>query len=91
MRKTPLLLLSLSLLSACAGEQETVDEVTPREAALATPLPKLRVSSNSRYLVKEDGSPFFYLGDTAWELFHRLNRSEAVTLRYRGLWWQWRR
>ena len=24
-----------------------------------------------------DGTPFFYLGDTAWELFHRLNREEA--------------
>jgi hypothetical protein len=25
----------------------------------------------------EDGKPFFYLGDTAWELFHRLNLEEA--------------
>jgi hypothetical protein len=24
-----------------------------------------------------DGKPFFYLGDTAWELFHRLSREEA--------------
>ncbi len=31
-----------------------------------------------RYLSREDGSPFFYLGDTAWELFHRLNREEAA-------------
>ena len=37
----------------------------------------LRVSDNQRYLVHEDGTPFFYLGDTAWELFHRLNREEA--------------
>jgi hypothetical protein len=37
----------------------------------------LRVSDNKRYLVKADGTPFFYLGDTAWELFHRLNREEA--------------
>ena len=40
-------------------------------------LPRLKVSENRRFLVKEDGSPFFYLGDTAWELFHRLNREEA--------------
>jgi hypothetical protein len=39
--------------------------------------PRLKVSENKRFLVKEDGSPFFYLGDTAWELFHRLNREEA--------------
>jgi len=38
---------------------------------------KLRVSDNKRYLVKADGTPFFYLADTAWELFHRLNREEA--------------
>jgi hypothetical protein len=38
---------------------------------------KLRVAENQRYLAYEDGTPFFYLGDTAWELFHRLNREEA--------------
>jgi hypothetical protein len=38
---------------------------------------RLRVSENKRFLVREDGTPFFYLGDTAWELFHRLNREEA--------------
>lgn len=37
----------------------------------------LKVSENKRFLVHEDGTPFFYLGDTAWELFHRLNREEA--------------
>jgi len=40
-------------------------------------LAQLKVSDNDRYLDYEDGSPFFYLGDTAWELFHRLNREEA--------------
>ena len=39
--------------------------------------PRLKVSGNNRFLVYEDGKPFFYLGDTAWELFHRLNREEA--------------
>ena len=37
----------------------------------------LKVSENHRYLVKEDGTPFFYMGDTAWELFHRLTLDEA--------------
>lgn len=32
----------------------------------------------NRYLAFEDGEPFFYLGDTAWELFHRLNRDEMA-------------
>ena len=38
---------------------------------------KLAVSDNRRFLVYEDGAPFFYLGDTAWELFHRLDREET--------------
>ncbi len=40
----------------------------------------LKVSDNQRYIVHQDGTPFFWLGDTAWELFHRLNREEANTL-----------
>ncbi len=38
---------------------------------------KLTVSENGRFLIFEDGTPFFYLGDTAWELFHRLTIEEA--------------
>lgn len=40
-------------------------------------LPRLRVSDNSRFLVTENGEAFFWLGDTAWEIFHRLKREEA--------------
>lgn len=46
-------------------------------ATITTAAPRLKVSENKRFLVHEDGKPFFYLGDTAWELFHRLNREEA--------------
>jgi hypothetical protein len=38
----------------------------------------LKISENKRFLVHADGAPFFWLGDTAWELFHRLNREEAI-------------
>ena len=34
----------------------------------AAELPRLKVSDNHRYLQTEDGKPFFWLGDTAWEL-----------------------
>ncbi|CAN5773909.1 glycoside hydrolase family 140 protein [soil metagenome] len=40
-------------------------------------LPRLRVSDNQRFLVTITGEPFFWLGDTAWEIFHRLTREEA--------------
>jgi len=42
------------------------------------PLQRLKVSANNRFLVREDGTPFFWLGDTAWELFHKLNRDDAA-------------
>ena len=38
---------------------------------------QLQISANKRYLQTADGKPFFWLGDTAWELFHRLTREEA--------------
>ncbi len=45
--------------------------------AASEPLPRLKVSENHHFLATEAGQPFFWLGDTAWELFHRLNREEA--------------
>ncbi|WP_210490143.1 glycoside hydrolase family 140 protein [Rufibacter aurantiacus] len=39
--------------------------------------PLLKVSADKRYLETQIGQPFFWLGDTAWELLHRLNREEA--------------
>ena len=38
----------------------------------------LKISANRRHIIREDGTPFFYLADTAWELFHRLDREEAA-------------
>jgi len=38
---------------------------------------KLRISDNQRFIVFDDGTPFFYLGDTAWELLHRLDKKDA--------------
>ncbi len=37
----------------------------------------LLVSPDGRFLMRSDSTPFFYLGDTAWELFHRLDLREA--------------
>jgi hypothetical protein len=37
---------------------------------------QLKVSENGHYLVYDDGTPFFWLGDTGWELFHRLTIEE---------------
>lgn len=37
----------------------------------------LKISDDQRHIVYEDGTPFFWLGDTAWELFHRTTPEEA--------------
>lgn len=64
----------VAFAAICAGLAVDTLEAT------AAALPGLRVSDNRRFLVTADGKPFFYLGDTTWELFHRLNREEAVRL-----------
>ena len=37
----------------------------------------LKLSENGRYLTYADGTPFFYMADTAWDLFYRLSPEEA--------------
>jgi hypothetical protein len=63
-------LTAAAALLATAAAQTT----TRRPRAL----PQIRVSDDQRFLVTADGKPFFYLADTAWELFHRLDRKLAV-------------
>ncbi len=63
--------LSLIALLLIAAAPATLQDRKP-----ASP-PRLKVSDNQRFLVTADGKPFFYLGDTAWELFHRLDREQA--------------
>ena len=38
---------------------------------------RLKISSNHRYFTDQSGNPFFWLGDTGWLLFAKLNREEA--------------
>ncbi len=65
-----------SCVAADAGMSQTLlqkEVLMPNQAMM-----KLQVSENRRFLQYADGRPFFYLADTAWELFHRLDREEAV-------------
>ncbi|MFN8091605.1 MAG: glycoside hydrolase family 140 protein [Vicinamibacteria bacterium] len=54
----------------------------PVASAAAAPVPAqrlhpLRVAADGRHLLQADGRPFFYLGDTAWALYHALTFEEA--------------
>lgn len=62
MQKLISLLIFLSTLVFPSFSQET--------------LPRIKVSDNQRFLVSEDGKPFFWMADTAWELFHRCDDEE---------------
>lgn len=59
------LLLSLLLLCGGAGAQHWEHG-------------RIVVAPGGHDLQYEDGTPFFWLGDTGWELFHRLTRDEIV-------------
>ena len=45
--------------------------------SLACSAQRLQVSENGRFLVTESNEPFFWMADTAWELFHRCSREEV--------------
>ncbi|MDR2955539.1 MAG: glycoside hydrolase family 140 protein [Prevotella sp.] len=66
-----LLLLFFSLLSVSSQE----DIWKGKSVKISNG--NLEVSANGRYIQHKNGTPFFYLGDTAWELFHRLNEEET--------------
>ncbi len=56
-----------SLLLSCQMEEQSAE------------LAPLRISENGRYMTLANGEPFFWLGDTGWLLFNKLNRAEAET------------
>ena len=39
------------------------------------------LKAQGRYLAWDDGTPFFYLGDTAWELFAKYFSKEEVAIK----------
>jgi len=49
----------------------------PITAARAEPAPELMLNSDGRSLVTKDNKPFFWLGDTAWNMFYKLNPVSA--------------
>jgi len=46
------------------------------QTSLGQNLPLLKISSDNNYIVTHDNEPFFWLGGTAWELIHRLDKEE---------------
>lgn len=82
-----ILLCGCSLLSnqktsssqADKSDSQTEASETSENAIKSEKIGRLSVHKEGRYLQKENGEPFFWLADTAWELAHRLNRAEVDT------------
>jgi hypothetical protein len=53
--------------------------VIPRPA-LGGETAAIKISGNGRYFVNADGRPFFWQGDTEWELFHLFSVADAKEL-----------
>ena len=66
-KKTLLLSMLAIFMFACDNKNEPADQVS-----------SIKVSENNRFFVESDGSPFFWLGDTGWLLFKRLDREEVL-------------
>src|ERR1041385_9449761 len=51
---------------------------TTTEPATATPAFPLRPSTNSRYLIDQNGAPFLIFGDAGWEAPHNLSSPDQT-------------
>lgn len=61
--------VTMALVGACL-----LTAVAQAAGRLAQPL---RVSADGHYLTEPDGSPFFWLADTAWDIFQRPSRQDV--------------
>ena len=55
--------------------QNGYSQTTKKAKSANKELLKLKVSKNQHYFVTEDGKPFFWLGDTGWLTFGKLDRA----------------
>ena len=63
-------IIALVLCFVCCG-------ITTAQRAKPWDNGRLKVSENHRYLIHENGTPFFWLGNTAWLISERLTRDEV--------------
>lgn len=60
----------LALVGHAAEAPATIPAMPTREA------PHLVLTPDGRHFARNDGRPFFWVGDTAWELLHHATRAE---------------
>lgn len=75
MKKAMAILCSAVFLAACGGGSG--GDADSQSAQTSAPVWQLKVSDNGRFVVKQDGTPFFWLGDTAWLIFNKMKREDV--------------
>ncbi|MFL1012154.1 glycoside hydrolase family 140 protein [Flavisericum labens] len=71
-------LMSLSILVTLVSCKEKEKKLSEIENPEQTGTPKIEVSENGHYFQTEDGKPFFWLADTGWLAFNKLDRDELA-------------
>jgi hypothetical protein len=65
-----------SIRYSCNSTQTCTNGVCVSNVTSSKTFP-LKISSNSRYLTYQDGTPFLMVGDTAWSMIAQLNKTDA--------------
>jgi hypothetical protein len=71
------LLLVLAGLTSCKQQKTEVSPESPKTASAGSPAYPLKVSSNGRYMVDNNNTPFLIVGDTPQGLIYRLSEKQA--------------
>lgn len=71
------LLLVLAGLTSCKQQKTEVSPESPKTASASSPAYPLKVSSNGRYMVDNNNTPFLIVGDTPQGLIYRLSEKQA--------------
>jgi len=69
--------LATGLASMAAEPLAGLHAPVSQKASEYPPLQRIQVHPAGHYLETENGRPFFWLGDTAWELIHHTTREET--------------
>jgi hypothetical protein len=72
LKRSTALLLAIFAWAGLSTAQSPIPDSRPSDN-----IGKIVVSANGRFFLHKDGRPFFWLGDTAWNLFQKLDRDET--------------